>query len=273
MKKKIAALAPVLLAIAGISYSGAHYPDVCLPTGETGSVLCAGLIEHYELTDPTDSPRFGAGMSYLQEKPGVNVAYHAAATAVDFNAGTSDFLWANISAPADAFTIAFRVQVQTLGASGAKQSILSWHNSNFKGPDIYFENNAGTGRICLGVYEAETTTPAKTACSGTVFTNSWYFVAVGASPYHEGKSNIFISLNAGARTTTTTGYWQHGGLSYMRVGGRPVTGPADVSDQALDGYLCELDLYARPLSDYELTLLYNGGGWPGAALTFPYDTN
>ena len=29
----------------------------------------------------------------------------------------------------------------------------------------------------------------------------------------------------------------------MRVGGRPVTGPADASDQALDAYLAELDLF------------------------------
>ncbi len=68
-------------------------------------------------------------------------------------------------------------------------------------------------------------------------------------------------------------YWQHGGQSYMRVGGRPVTGPSDVSDQAFTGLLAELDLFSRPISDYEQTLLYNGGSSPSSALAFPYDTN
>jgi hypothetical protein len=49
------------LALAGVAYPGAHYPDVCLVTGEAGSVLCAGLIEHFELNEASDNPRFGAG--------------------------------------------------------------------------------------------------------------------------------------------------------------------------------------------------------------------
>ena len=54
--------------------------------------------------------------------------------ALDLSGGTTDWLWANISAPADTFSIAFRVKVKTAGSlGGQKKSVLSWHNNNFKG--------------------------------------------------------------------------------------------------------------------------------------------
>ncbi len=270
--KRIVLVLAGLLALVGHTYSGAHYPDVCLVSGETGSVLCAGLVEHFTLLEASDSPRFGAGMSYLQEAPGQNVAYDAVDGGADFDGTTSKWLWANVIAPSDSFTITFRIKVKSLGSSGQKKSILSWHNTNFKGPDIYWENNAGQGRFCIGVYEAETTNPAKTACVNAT-AGTQYFVAVGSSHFHDGKANVFISLNGGARTTTATAYWQHGGLGYMRVGGRPINGPADASDQALDAVMTTLDFYSRPVSDYEITLLYNGGGSLAGGRTFPYDTN
>ena len=276
--KRIPAIAVVvgLCILSGSkSYSGAHWPDVCLVAGETGSVLCAGLVEHFELSDVSDSPRFGAGMSYLQEAPGQNVAVDTVGQGVgtgaaDFDGTTTKWLWANASAPTETFTVTFRVKIQA-AVGGADQLIFSWYNNNFVGPHVFFDD-AATDRICLAVFEAEVGVTYREACQNAVI-GTWYFVTVGSSRFHDGKANIFISLNDAARTTTAVTYWQQGGPSYMRISGHPSTGPGNVSVLPADMLLAELDFFTRPISNYEQTLLYNGGGAPSNALVFPYDTN
>jgi len=249
----------------------AHVPEPCQVLGEKGSILCAGLVEHFDLTEASDSPRFGSYTSVLQEAPGQNVAQEALDLRAWFDGSTSKWLWANVPAPGSAFSIAFRIRPNLLGSSGQKQSVISWDNQNFKGPDIYFENNAGTGRMCLKVYEAEAANTARTACTSST-TLAEHFIVVGASHFHDGKAEIWISQDGGPRTTTTVTYWLHGGPRYMRVAGRPYTGPGDASDQPLTAYLSDLDFYIRPLSDAEIALLYNGSPIPHAR-AYPYDTN
>ncbi len=274
MLKKIGFALVGLLALAALSYSGAHYPDVCQTTGETGSILCAGLIEHYELNEASDRPRFGAGMSFLQETPGQNVAQalDGSTNVADFDGTTTKWLWANVTAPSDSFTITFRVKVKTLGSASQQKSIISWINNNFIGPEIYWLNNAGQGLLCITVFEAETATAGKSACQNAT-AGTWYFVTVGASRYHDGKSNIWIALDNNAPTTTAVTYWQHGGGTYMRISGRAATGPADASTTPADMLLSKLAFHSRPISDYERVLLYNGSKAPSGALAFPYDTN
>lgn len=280
-KWKIAVLALALLVVAGLSYSGAHYQDVCQVSGESGSILCAGLVEHYELNELSDSPRFGASQSFLQEAPGIDVARFDSGSGyyvADFDGSPSKWLWANAPAPGDSFSIVLRVRIKTLPASGAVKYVLSWYNGAFYGPTLYFYNNAGTGQLCYKVYEAEESNTGRTVCQSAT-ANAWHFVAIGASQYHDGKSNIWISVDNVARTTSSVNYWQLGGPSYLRIGGLADSGPASTSftsagvTEGTDMYLSKLDLFTRPISTAEQTLLYATGPAPSQALAFPYDTN
>jgi hypothetical protein len=254
--------------------AGAFYVDPCLQ-----SVLCRGLVEHFSFDDTNDSPRWGAFGTQLDEPGGVDVpgiTTGGFSTAVSFAGTTSSFLWKSFApGPSGYWTIAFWFNPQAIGTNGTKRSIISWDaagtggtNGNDRGPDVYLESNGTNLRLCLSVVAVESDTATSICSAYTLTTSVWYFGVVGQSNFFDGKNQILVSLNGAAPTTTATSYYTRTGMGHVRVGGRPVNGAGSgalsgvnlsTGDQPYQGYLNDLDIYARALSPAEITLLYNGG--------------
>ena len=264
--------------------AGPHYVTPCLQ-----SVLCRGLVEHFDFEEGSDSPRWGAFGTQLNEPPNTDIPNVAGnwGNAVSFAGTTSSFLWKSFApGPSGYWTIAFWFNPQTLGVNGTKRSIISWDaaatgfgsTGNDRGPDVYLESNGTNVRLCLSVVAGETDS-ANSVCSGYIIgAGSWNLGVVGQSNFFDGKNQILVSLNAAApATTATTYYTRPGSIGHVRLGGRPLNGAGSAAlsgvslntgDQPYQGYLDNLDIFARALSPAEITLLHNSA----TGRSYPYVT-
>ena len=232
--RKIVLATVAVAALTGIfarhGHAGPHYLDPCLY-----STLCRGLVEHFDLNEASDSPRFGAFGTQLYEPHGANVSSVTGkfGNAVSFAGTSTSFLWKSLFPGLGGhWTIAFWFNAQAIGATGTKRSIVSWDapglsNLKERGPDVYLESDGTNLRLCLSVIEAESDSQ-KTACSGyTIGTGSWKLGVVGRSNFFDGNNQIFVSLDGGAKTTTATTYYTRAGaIGHVRLGVRPYNGPS-----------------------------------------------
>jgi len=242
--------------------AGPHYPEPCLK-----STLCRGLSEYFGFANETggDQPFYGAFGAVLNEPVGANITtrlgHQGVNIAPEFAGTTSSFLWQSFtSGPTGFYTIALWVYPDTAGSVGQYQYVMSWDSSQRRGASLYLYNNGGTLQATHQVWERETGNSINV--SQNISAGGWRYVVFGASTYLDGGTNsphIFISVDGAAKSTASIGYSLQPGCSQIRIGCRPVNGPAGVCDLPFDGAIDKLAFWARELTPAELTLLYNSG--------------
>lgn len=241
-------------------------------TGRKASSLCSGLVDLWNFEET--EYRAGVFKSILLEIPGVNNATRAGklgTNAADFDA-TSDhrlFQLLQVSAP---YTIGAWLRADALPTgTGNKFYVVSWDSDDNRGPVVYIEKTASNAKLCFrnGNSEDDALT---TVCSadGSIAIDTWYYFAVGESPYFAGKNRLFLSLNGGALVTSAPGYYTRSGLHFMVLGHRHTAiSTLDTAATRFDGGLDQFAIWARALSPAEITLLYGGG----SGLAYPWSTD
>ena len=285
MKKLLVGALALALALmvtpAPAVKAGQNYPNPCnhIDGGFSrfASPLCSGLIEHWPFEEDSDRPRFGSFMTALLERNVKNVGRFAEIRpldgdySLDLESTDQSWLWQFGGIPTGASTTAVWFKTESLPAStGQKMTILSANTTNAPGPELYIEKTSTSAKVCYSNYEQETNTQV-TVCSAdnSVSNATVCHVAAGESPYHVGKSRLFLSLNAGTLLTSATAYHTRGGIGLVDVGAHRSAYSNATFSQFFDGQLDQLLLYGRPLTPAEITLLYVSG----SGRTYPFFTD
>lgn len=245
--------------------AGAYVIEPCLK-----SVLCAGLVEHFNMDKTSDWPAFGAFMGQLHESNNTNIGSRAGkfsnTLALDLPGTTTSFLWRSFTpGPVGFFTIGLWFQVDTLPANGSRATFISWNHANItnQGPSLWLYNDGTSTKACLHLVNQAQDNGVE-LCEPTAISagTSWYYVAAGVDDGDDtpGGRRAFISVNGAAKTTTTLSFVVRTGFPQVRIGQRPVGGPGNTQgtgDYYFDGAIDELSIWARGLPNGELSLLYN----------------
>jgi hypothetical protein len=260
-----------LLTRTETAQAGAHYVNPCLK-----SVLCNGLAEYFEMDEPTNTPRVGAFGTLLSEPIATNIGtrtgHGGAGTAVSLAGTTSSYLWKSYSSgPTGHYTIAMWLYVDSAGVNGQLQYPISWDHvlTNRRGPSIYLFNNAGSLGVYHQAFEQETGNFA--TVSKPISAAAWHLVVVGMTTYLAGGTNtpnVWVSVDNGARSTATFGYFTTGGGNQFRIGCRPINGPAGTCDSPFAGGIDNLAIWSRSLDATDISLLWNSG----AGRAYPFVT-
>jgi hypothetical protein len=280
--KKLFLVGAAVAAMVTPADAGQNYPEPCnIVSGGTSKIgpLCNGLIERFAFEENAGSNRYGVFGSVIMEKIGADLSRGAlvlngpgGAYAASFN-GTSDYLYAFPGGlPTGSSTVALWFRPTSLPSTvGNKATLISNDNTNIPGPEIYLETTATSptqAKVCYRNYEAETNN-ALTVCSASnsIQLNTTYHVAVGESPYFVGKARLFLSLNGATMLTTTEGYYTGSGGWVLVMGAHLDKMSSGTYSQYFAGLIDELWLFSRPLTQAEITLLYNsnnGSSYPPA---------
>lgn len=263
MRKLFAVLA--VLALPSLAFAG-HKPKAC-----TDSVLCVGLIEHYDFEEASDSLRLGSAAGGTFEEPGgQNVA-----NTVSGKFGNAVVLGGTSTAHLDinpsgnfgtaTYTMAFWIYPTTAGTAGQTQAIISTDSTNSRGETLYLINTAGSLYPAWEVYRDSETNVTITS-STSISINAWHLIVVGVKLDFFTSSNshwITLSVDNGALQTASLPGPVKQGFTQINLGRRPSGSSYDLSFR-MDSF----SSWGRALTSAELTLLYNSG----SGRAFPFST-
>lgn len=249
--------------------AGAYFVEPCLK-----SCLCQGLVEHFNMNQSSDWPRFGAFGTALNEATAANIGNRAGkiGDAVDLAGSTGSFLWKSYApGVAGFFSIGFWFNADALPASGSRSAFISWDHGNNRGTSVWLYNSAGTTYVCISTINVPADTATEWCNSAAISAATWYYVVAGVDDGDDtpGGRRAFVSVNGGAKQTTTLSYVTRSGFPQVRIGQRPVSGPAGPGDYVFDGAIDELSIWARGLTNSDIALLFNSG----SGRSYPFITD
>lgn len=256
-----------LLTVPQDVQSGPYSVESCLK-----SKLCAGLVDHFALSESSDSARYGALGSTLHEEPAVNLgtASVASGTGADF---TGSYLWSSTFVPAmsSSWSVALWFKADTLPTSSpTDEKVLVSRRGPDSGTEIVLSGDSPNTKLCLYTRNREGTTETATCTSASISAGPSYFLAAGVGDDDDapGALKAWVSLNGGAKETTTLNYIPFPGIAHLRMGQRPSAGKGAAGTKPFDGQIRSVDFFGRSLGPSEITLLYHSG----VVLSYPYVT-
>jgi len=270
-KKGVVKAAAVLAAaILTVPAFAGHKPKAC-----TDSVLCLGLVEHYDFEEGSDSLRLGSAAFGTFEEPGgqdIGNAVGKFGNAVVFTGTSTSYLTVSPSGNfgSMSYTIGVWLYPTSAGSAGQKQAIISTDAPNSRGETLYVENVSGN---LQARWQVTLTDDSQLTISSTtnISLSAWHRLVaqVDFTNYDPGAgasngARLKLYVDGAATTPVTIALPIKGGMSEIGLGGRPYAG----GEWSYTGRLDSLDVWMRPVLPSEVSLDYNSG----SGRAFPFST-
>ncbi len=272
----------MLLAVAALALfvaapkdarSSAYTIEPCIQ-----SRLCSGLVEHFNMQDLSDYGRYGAFGSVLHERIGSNIGSGTGkiGNAVDLPGTSTSYLWSSTFVPTMSvnWSASFWFKADTLPSVGTYSVFISRHSNANNGTAVSLYNEAGTVKVTIYTWNKDSTAITTTRNTTAISTGTWYFVAAGVGDPDDTPGGLqqWVSVNGGAKTTTTLNYIPKPGISHLRVGQSPSNGKASDGGEGFDGLLDELSFFGRNIGASDIALLCNDLGAGCTGQPYPFVT-
>ena len=278
----------ILIVFTALVAGAAFAAEEPVPCDVQDSVLCIGLVSHYEMEEGSNEHRIDevSGLPSLLERNGANIGQAAGFVddnpteddyAAHFTAiGTEDGLHIPYGGPAFSgigpWTVAMWVRFDTVSAAMHVFNCTTDTSLGIYGPSLYFED--ANDRLVFqitsaagGTYQQHSVATA----NSSITADTWYLVAVGLEPIADPTTNdlvkMWISLtaesagSAGTKTTTNVDYPAVALLQDF------VLGANNLGTEELDGRIDTLSIWGRTLNDDDLDELFSSGN---GDLTYPF---
>ena len=207
--------------------------------GSTASTLSKGLIGHWPLTTKAQDATYDAKDVTPYSQHGTGTAVTVGATYTEFNGSTYEVdIGGNVIGTGD---ITWSGWFYTQGEGQNANIEMIYDNGNFM--VFWYEP---TLQI-LGRSNAVTTATS----AGIINRNTWYHL-VFTRPSGGANANIYINGALSGSANQNTGTPAAGS-------GNDLIGSDQARNFNFDGYLHDIRIYNRILSQAEITLLYNSG--------------